>query len=218
MVVSEQAGRASVLNKAKELGFESDDATARAVLEEVKEREHRGYHFEAADGSFELLLRKATGWTQDLFHVESYRVNIERRSGEEVTAEATVKVVVGGERRITTGEGDGPVNALDTALRQALRPVFPQVADLRLTDYRVRVLDAADGTGATVRVLLETSNHTRGGRSASTRTSSMPLGRPCPTGSWWVFSAARRQKARSPDKPGGAVQRRPVTWPGWPGR
>jgi 2-isopropylmalate synthase len=68
--------------------------------------------------------------------------------------------VVGGERRITTGEGDGPVNALDTALRQALRPVFPQVADLRLTDYRVRVLDAADGTGATVRVLLETSNHT----------------------------------------------------------
>jgi len=160
MVVSEQAGRASVLNKAKELGFEIDDATARAVLEEVKELEHRGYHFEAADGSFELLLRKATGWTQDLFHVESYRVNIERRSGEEVTAEATVKVVVGGERRITTGEGDGPVNALDTALRQALRPVFPQVADLRLTDYRVRVLDAADGTGATVRVLLETSNHT----------------------------------------------------------
>src|SRR5690606_17650566 len=86
--------------------------------------------------------------------------NIERRAGEEVSAEATVKVVVGGERRITTGEGDGPVNALDTALRQALRPVFPQVADLRLTDYRVRVLDAADGTGATVRVLLETSNHT----------------------------------------------------------
>jgi len=160
MVVSEQAGRASILNKAKELGFDIDDATARKVLEEVKELEHRGYHFEAADGSFELLIRKALGWKQDLFHVESYRVNIERRAGEEVSAEATVKVVVGGERRITTGEGDGPVNALDTALRQALRPVFPQVADLRLTDYRVRVLDAADGTGATVRVLLETSNHT----------------------------------------------------------
>ena len=160
MVVSEQAGRASILNKAKELGFEIGDAAARKVLEEVKELEHRGYHFEAADGSFELLIRKALGWKQDLFHVESYRVNIERRAGEEVSAEATVKVVVGGERRITTGEGDGPVNALDTALRQALRPVFPQVADLRLTDYRVRVLDAADGTGATVRVLLETSNHT----------------------------------------------------------
>src|SRR5690606_10096956 len=87
MVVSEQAGRASVLNKAKELGLEIDDATARAVLEEVKELEHRGYHFEAADGSFELLLRKATGWTQDLFHVESYRVNIERRRSEEHTSE-----------------------------------------------------------------------------------------------------------------------------------
>lgn len=160
MVVSEQAGRASVHHKAKELGLEVDDATARKVLERVKELEHVGYHFEAADGSFELLVREATGWQQDLFSVESYRVNIERRAGEEVNAEATVKVIVGGERRVTTGEGDGPVNALDAALRQALRPVFPQVADLKLSDYRVRVLNAADGSGATVRVLLETSNHT----------------------------------------------------------
>src|SRR5690606_17411503 len=84
----------------------------------------------------------------------------ERRAGEKVNAEATVKVIVGGERRVTTGEGDGPVNALDAALRQALKPVFPQVADLKLSDYRVRVLNASDGSGATVRVLLETSNHT----------------------------------------------------------
>jgi 2-isopropylmalate synthase len=160
MVISEQAGRASVVNKARELGFEVDDDTARRVLERVKELEHAGYHFEAADGSFELLVRQAGGWEQDFFRVESYRVNVERRNSEEATAEATVKVVVGGERRVTTGEGDGPVNALDSALRQALRPVYPQVADLRLSDYRVRVLDAADGSGATVRVLLETSNHT----------------------------------------------------------
>jgi 2-isopropylmalate synthase len=106
-----------------------------------------------------LLVRRATGWDQDFFQLESYRVHIERRTDEPVTAEATVKVVVGGERRVTTGEGDGPVNALDSALRQALRPVFPQVADIRLTDYRVRVLDSADGSGASVRVLVETSDH-----------------------------------------------------------
>jgi 2-isopropylmalate synthase len=160
MVISEQAGRASVLNKAREIGLEVDDDTARRVLERVKELEHAGYHFEAADGSFELLVREAAGWEQDFFQLESYRVHIERRSGENVTAEATVKVTVGGERRVTTGEGDGPVNALDSALRQALRPVFPQVADIKLTDYRVRVLDSADGSGAQVRVLVETSDHT----------------------------------------------------------
>ncbi|HEX2153596.1 MAG TPA: citramalate synthase [Acidimicrobiia bacterium] len=160
MVVSEQAGRASVHNKAAELGLDVDDVTARKVLERVKELEHQGHHFEAADGSFELLVREASGWRQDFFTVESYRVNVERRAGEPVVAEATVKLMVGGERQVTTGEGDGPVNALDSALRQALRPVFPQVADLRLTDYRVRVLDTTDGSGATVRVLLETSNHT----------------------------------------------------------
>jgi 2-isopropylmalate synthase len=158
MVVSEQAGRASVLNKAEELGLAIDEETAREVLERVKELEHIGYHFEAADGSFELLVRRATGWEQDFFQLESYRVHVERRGGEPVTAEATVKVVVGGERRVTTGEGDGPVNALDSALRQALRPVFPQVADIKLTDYRVRVLDSTDGSGATVRVLVETSD------------------------------------------------------------
>lgn len=159
MVVSEQAGRASVLNKTKELGLEIDEATALKVLEKVKDLEHVGYQFEAADGSFELLVRRLTGWEQDFFRLESYRAHIERRSGEKVTAEATVKVVVGGERMVTTGEGDGPVNALDSALRQALRPVYPQVADLKLIDYRVRVLDSTDGSGATVRVLLETADH-----------------------------------------------------------
>ncbi len=137
----------------------SDDL-AQQVIETVKDREHRGYHYEAADGSFELLVRNLAGWRQKYFELESFRVFTERRADEEVVAEATVKVIVDGERVVTTGEGVGPVHALDQALRSALRGRFPEVADLRLTDYRVRVLDSSDGTEATVRVLLETSNHT----------------------------------------------------------
>ncbi len=158
MVVSEQAGRASIINKATELGMAIDDDLARTVLERVKELEHNGYHFEAADGSFELLVRRATGWEQGYFQLESFRAFIERRADEAVVAEATVKVVVAGERMVTTGEGDGPVNALDRALRAALLPHYPKVTELRLTDFRVRVLDSADGTAAKVRVLIETSD------------------------------------------------------------
>jgi 2-isopropylmalate synthase len=159
MVVSELAGKASAQAKATELGLELDDDAARAIIEQVKELEHQGYHFEAADGSFELLVRKASGWKQDYFELESFRVYTERRKNEEVVAEATVKVVVNGHRVVTTGEGVGPVHALDQALRTALQTEYPQVADLRLIDYRVRVLDSTDSTGATVRVLLETADH-----------------------------------------------------------
>lgn len=159
MVVSEQAGRASILSKAAELGLAVDDEVARTVLEQVKDLEYQGYHFEAADGSFELLVRQATGWEQEFFQIEAYRTFIEQRGDEEVVAEATVKVLVDGERRVTTGEGDGPVNALDRALREALAPFYPSLSDFRLTDYRVRVLDSSDGTAARVRVLIETSDH-----------------------------------------------------------
>ncbi len=159
MLVSEQAGRASIHNKAAELGLEMDDDLARAVLDQVKELEHEGYHFEAADGSFELLVRRATGWEQDFFQLESFRTFIERRGQEEVVAEATVKVHVGDRRMVTTGEGDGPVHALDQAIRAALVETYPHIADLRLTDFRVRVLDSSDGTAARVRVLIETSDH-----------------------------------------------------------
>ncbi len=159
MVVSEQAGRASIVRKAADLGLTIDDATAKTVLDTVKKREHIGYHFEAADGSFELLVRKAVGWEQAYVDVESFRVVIERRATENVVAEATVKGKVAGTRVVTTGEGDGPVHALDEALRAALYTAYPQIAGLRLTDYRVRVLDSADGTAARVRVLLETSSH-----------------------------------------------------------
>jgi 2-isopropylmalate synthase len=158
MLVSEMAGKASIHSKAAELGLEMDDDLARRVIEVVKEREHAGYHYEAADGSFELLVRELAGWAQPYFELESFRVDTIRLAGV-VSAEATVKVVVDGERRISVGEGVGPVHALDQALRGALADHHPAVADLRLVDYRVRVLDSSDGTSARVRVLLETADH-----------------------------------------------------------
>jgi 2-isopropylmalate synthase len=159
MLVSEMAGKASIHSKAAELGLEMDDELAKRVIEVVKEQEHAGYHYEAADGSFELLVRRLTGWEQPYFELESFRVDTIRRANEDVSAEATVKVVVDGERRISVGEGVGPVHALDQALRGALADHHPAVGDLRLVDYRVRVLDSSDGTSARVRVLLETANH-----------------------------------------------------------
>jgi 2-isopropylmalate synthase len=165
MVVSEQAGRAAVTQRTKELGLEIDEDTSRQILAQVKDLEHVGYQFEAADGSFELLVRRITGWKQEFFELESFRAFVERRADNQVVAEATVKVLVGGQRIVTTGEGNGPVNALDQALRSALRDFYPQLDQLRLTDYRVRVLDSSDGTGARVRVLIETSD---GDRSWST--------------------------------------------------
>ena len=159
MVVSELAGRASVHSKAEELGLEMDDDLARQVIEEVKDLEHRGYHFEAADGSFELLVRRMTGWRNQFFELESFRVLSDRRGDGEAVSEATVKLRVNGDRKVSVGEGVGPVHALDQALRLALGDKYPEITDLRLTDYRVRVLDSQDGTSARVRVLIETSDH-----------------------------------------------------------
>ena len=152
MVVSELAGRSTVLAKAKASGLDLTSEQAQSVVDEVKIREHEGYLYEAADGSFELIVRRAMGWDQPFFELESYRVFIEHRDGE-VTAEATVKVHVDGERVVSTREGDGPVSALDRALRAALADRYPVVDDIRLSDYRVRDLDSSDGTSARVRVL-----------------------------------------------------------------
>lgn len=159
MVVSELAGKASVVSKGSELGLDIDNDLAGEVVERVKDLEHQGYHFEAADGTFELMVREMTGWVNPYFELESFRVQSERRSDQIISSEATVKLLAGGERRVSVGEGVGPVHALDMALRGALRNQFPDVADLRLTDYRVRVLDSKDGTSARVRVLIETSDH-----------------------------------------------------------
>jgi 2-isopropylmalate synthase len=154
VVVSELAGRSTVVAKARAQGLDLTAEDAQTVVDRIKELEHLGYQFEAADGSFELLLREAQGWKQDFFRPESYRVFVEYRQGE-VVAEATVKVFVGDERIVTTREGDGPVSALDRALRAALIGAYPEVADIALTDYRVRDLDSSDGTSARVRVLCD---------------------------------------------------------------
>ncbi len=158
MVVSELAGKASILSKAEELGLEIDDQLAGAVVERVKEMEHQGYHFEAADGTFELLVREMTGWVNPFFTMQSFQIQAERRLDETIVSEATVNIEVAGERRVSMGVGVGPVHALDMALRGALRGDYPEVEELRLTDFRVRVLDSKDGTSARVRVLIETSD------------------------------------------------------------
>jgi 2-isopropylmalate synthase len=159
-VVSELAGKSTLQMKAQELGLDLDSQALTDVLEQLKRLEHRGYHFEVADGSLELLLRSATGWKQPWFHVESYRVMTEQRDGEVVT-EATIKVHVGDARILAVAEGNGPVNALDAALRKAVGAAYPSLAHIHLTDYRVRVLDTAQGTGAVTRVLIDSTDGDR---------------------------------------------------------
>ncbi len=174
VVVSEMAGRSTLAMKAAELGLDLDGEVIGRVLDELKRLEHEGYHFEVADGSLELLLRRAAGWTADYFTVESFRVitdhgvgvpahatvlGDQRESG--VTTEATVKVHVGGERVVAMAEGNGPVNALDGALRGAIGAKYPALDDIHLTDYRVRVLDTGRGTGAVTRVLVDTTDGER---------------------------------------------------------
>jgi 2-isopropylmalate synthase len=167
VVVSEMAGRSTLAMKAAELGLELDGEVLGRVLDELKRLEHEGYHFEVADGSLELLLRRATGWTSDFFTVESFRIisdhgeNAERSSPFGMITEATVKVHVGGERIVATAEGNGPVNALDAALRGAIGPKYPVLSTIHLTDYRVRVLDTGRGTGAVTRVLVDTTDGER---------------------------------------------------------
>jgi 2-isopropylmalate synthase len=157
-VVSELAGRSTIEMKARELGIEMDGPAMSRVLDELKTLEHRGYHFEAADGSLELLLRTATGWSQSFFDIESFRVITEHRENGTFVTEATIKVHVGDERLVATAEGNGPVNALDGALRAAIGNAFPSLASLHLTDYKVRVLDTAKGTGAVTRVLIDSTD------------------------------------------------------------
>jgi 2-isopropylmalate synthase len=161
MLVSELAGRATVELKGRELGLDlSNEREALGrVVEKVKDLESRGYVFEAAEASFELMLRAEVSGEARYFTLESWRVIIENRGGE-TTSEATVKLWSRGERIVATGEGKGPVNALDRALRSALEKTYPGLADLELVDYKVRIIEGAHGTGAITRVLVETSDGT----------------------------------------------------------
>ena len=130
---------------------------ARSAVERLKEREHRGYHYEAADASFELLLRRESGDYEPLFRLESFRVLVEKRADGAVETEATIKIWVGENRYVRTAEGNGPVNALDRALRDAITDLHPHLADIELVNYKVRILDEDHGTGAVTRVLLESA-------------------------------------------------------------
>lgn len=165
LLVSEMAGRASIELKGKELGFDLSDSpdVVNRVTARVKEMESRGYTFEAADASFELLLvEEAEGQRPSYFEVESWRVITETlthaQPGEEAVSEATVKLQAAGVRYVVTGEGNGPVNALDHALRTAIGQAFPEIVKFELIDFKVRILDQGHGTDAITRVLIETTD------------------------------------------------------------
>jgi 2-isopropylmalate synthase len=161
MLVSDMAGRASIELKGRELGFDlaGDRELLTRITDRVKRLEAGGFTFEAADASFELLLREEVDGARPAFYdVESWRVITESRAANDALSEATVKLAAGGQRQVATGEGNGPVNALDHALRKALLPVYPELEKLELIDYKVRILDASHGTDAVTRVLIETSD------------------------------------------------------------
>ena len=161
MLVSDMAGRASIELKGRELGYDlgGEREILSRVVARVKELESQGFTFEAADASFELLLRdEVAGERQRHFTVESWRAIVEQGADGQVRSEATVKIHAGGERIVATGEGNGPVNALDQALRLALTRTFPELERLELVDYKVRILEGSQGTGAVTRVLVETSD------------------------------------------------------------
>lgn len=156
MLFSELMGRATVMSVAEKRGWRIDHDTAQDLVDRVKELEHAGYQFEAADGSFEMLMRRATPDFVELFELEALSVQI--RANGDVTATADLVLRVDGRRVEVSAQGDGPVNAMDQALRQALGELYPEVMRLRLTDFKVRDLDSSDGTAARVRVLIETTN------------------------------------------------------------
>ena len=153
--VSELAGRASVITKAKEFGIELSNGDAKNLIEQVQELEYQGFQFEAADGSLYLLMKKIMGEEPSFFDFESFRVYSERRNSENVVSEAVCKITVDEERYVTTGEGVGPVDALNKALKSALNNKYPDVDKIKLTDYKVRIIDSSDGTEAKTRVLVE---------------------------------------------------------------
>jgi 2-isopropylmalate synthase len=161
LLISELAGKGTVRARAREAGIELSDEDAARVSDRVKQLEHLGYQFEAADGSFELLLRRETGTYEPLFTLESWRAIVEKRADGRVETEATIKIWVDGERYVRTAEGNGPVNALDRALRDALVEIHPHLRDIDLVNFKVRILDETKGTGAITRVLLDSSDGER---------------------------------------------------------
>jgi 2-isopropylmalate synthase len=158
VLISELAGRASIVEKARQAGIAADEEFAGRMLERVKGLEHDGFQFEAADGSLELLMRREAGEYEPLFRLESWRVMVEKRADGKVETEATIKIWLGGERYVRTAEGNGPVHALDKALRDAIGEIHPHLRDIDLVNFKVRILDETKGTGAVTRVLIDASD------------------------------------------------------------
>ncbi|MGA8362907.1 MAG: citramalate synthase [Solirubrobacteraceae bacterium] len=159
VLISELSGRATILEKARAAGIAADEEFTRRVVERVKELEHTGFQFEAADGSFELLMRReADPEYEPLFKLESWRVIVEKHADGRATTEATIKIWLGGERYVRTAEGNGPVHALDKALRDAIGEIHPHLKDIDLVNFKVRILDETKGTGAVTRVLIDASD------------------------------------------------------------
>lgn len=160
ILVSELSGKSNVLYKVRENNFtlQKDHPEIKKILELIKRLEYQGYQFEGAEGSFELLVWKAMNSYRTLFELEGFRVIVEKRKDSPLISEATIKVKVDEHRVHTASEGNGPVNALDNALRKALEEIYPEINKIKLEDYKVRVLDGQDGTGSKVRVLIESSD------------------------------------------------------------
>ena len=177
VLVSDQAGRANILRRCRELGIElaADSPALADLVELVKRREYYGYAYDGSDASFELLARRLLGRFREPYQVKKFRVLIERQPAHsallddhqgldqtmEAISEATVQITVGGETRLEVAEGNGPVNALDQAMRKALIAQFPVLADLQLVDYKVRILNSGDGTMAVTRVMIDSSTAKR---------------------------------------------------------
>jgi len=158
VVVSELSGRSNVMSKAEELGLEVSSDHGSRVLARVKELEAQGFAYEAAEASFALLMARDREGYEPPFEVLDFQVSVGRRRGAGMVSEATVKVQIGDDVILTAGEGNGPVSALDAALRKALRPFFPRVAEMHLSDYKVRILDGRSGVAATTRVLIDSQS------------------------------------------------------------
>ncbi|MFA5039360.1 MAG: citramalate synthase [Candidatus Omnitrophota bacterium] len=160
ILVSELAGKSPILTKAEELKLQlkKDSPDTKKVLKLLQNLEHQGYQFEAADASFEILIKRALKQYKKFFELEGFRVIVEKRQKGKLTSEATIKLKVGRVQEHTSSDGDGPVNALDNALRKALKAFYPKVSEMHLSDFKVRVLDVKEGTAAKVRVLIQSQD------------------------------------------------------------
>ncbi len=162
LLISELSGKSTIIKKAEEmdLGIGKDAKKSKKILKVLQNLESKGYHFEAAEASLELLIKRVMKTFKDFFVLEDFRVIIEKRRGGNMSSEATIKIKVGKEIEHTASLGDGPVNALDSALRKALKKFYPKLSEMHLTDYKVRVLDEKEGTAARVRVLIQSQDKT----------------------------------------------------------